>query len=74
MPYLSTDKAAAFQSFYSTILLVEDFRPDYIASSLHSATLPRSFALLPGSPSIYGPTPSPGPMPEPEKNISRLPD
>ena len=64
VPHLFANKVAAFQPPYSAALLVEDLRPDCVASSLCSAVLSRSFAPLPGSPSIRGPTPSYGPTPE----------
>ena len=64
VPHLSANKAAAFQPLCSAALPVEDLWPDRAASSLRSAALPRSFAPLPGSPSIRGPTPSHGPTPE----------
>ena len=57
VPHLSANKVVAFQPFYSTILFIEDPRPDYIAFFLCFTTLPYNFAPLPGSPSIYGPTP-----------------
>ena len=64
VPRSSADEVAALQPPRSTALPVEDPRPDCVASSLRSAALPRSFAPLPGSPSIRGPTPSHGPTPE----------
>ena len=64
IPYLSINKAAVFQPFYSIIFLIKDFQPNCVISSLYSIILPHNFALLFGSFFICGPTPLYRLMPE----------
>ena len=64
IPYLFINEVTVFQPLYFINFFMEDPRPDYIAFFLHSIALPRSFALLSGSPSIYGPISLYRPTPE----------